>query len=518
MQKILLLSLIITLISSCTLTKTEESNNTNTWKIISEVSIAEKIQNKEQLEAEAKKQKIETIRNKLALKWLILKWDINLENGEYTSALVKYLKIHKEIPNDKDTIKKLWDVYYNLKKFDKAYSYYSQVKDYDGLDKDIASLALIYSKSLNTGNIEYINNELDNLWLWKEQLFYYKNSIICIKDYSLCRQNFQNHFKENKLKDAIISTWTWESIIESEALNNIEDAFENYENFQLEDLWYKWALISWAFYENWLYPVAIDTAKILLIERSDYKPLLKLIAKSYFELWNYVDSKLYLIEYNKLIKDDNEASYFLWVVYSRLHEYMLSSIHFKKALRTWYENTYELNKRLLINYYELGEIEKMLEIFRLLLKENKNEITIYDYDLAIYYHIVNEKLEDSKVITKEALRKFPESEIFDWYMWWILMEEINEEKRLEESNYEENGTEIINNNINLYLKAEKYIDAWLELNSKSPMLTLVKWKIELSKGDIEKAFIYFKKTVSLDNNWDFWKIAKKELNNIKVSN
>jgi tetratricopeptide (TPR) repeat protein len=80
-------------------------------------------------------------------------------------------------------------------------------------------------------------------------------------------------------------------------------------------------------------------------------------------------------------------------------------------------------------------------------------------------------------------------------MWWILMEENNES----------------------YTEAEQFINKWLELNTKSPMVNLVKWKLEIKLWNIDKAFIYFKKTLSLDPDWDFWKIAKKELDNIKIN-
>jgi hypothetical protein len=47
------------------------------------------------------------------------------------------------------------------------------------------------------------------------------------------------------------------------------------------------------------------------------------------------------------------------------------------------------------------------------------------------------------------------------------------------------------------------------------MLTLVKWKLEINKWDPKKALIYFNKTIDLDTNWDFWKIAKQELDKIE---
>jgi hypothetical protein len=58
----------------------------------------------------------------------------------------------------------------------------------------------------------------------------------------------------------------------------------------------------------------------------------------------------------------------------------------------------------------------MLESFNIIINENKEDITSDDYNLAIYYNIVNEKIDDAKNFTKEALEKYPESEVFNGYM------------------------------------------------------------------------------------------------------
>lgn len=503
MKKTLILILLTLFFSSCSVNQDQEnSENTNSWTNIekenSETSAID--------EAELRKQKIQELRKKIALKWLIVKWDISLANWEYTSALVKYLQIHKEIPNDESIIEKLWDTYYNLKKFSQAYSYYSKISNYDKLDKNKAAKALFASIELNEENIKEISSELDLLWLDKEMLLYYKNSLVCLEDFSQCKQNYQDYFKiEEEKEKELAKTQTWELIIDKfEDLYNIKKALENYKNFQIDDLSYKWALVSAAFFENWLYPIAIETSKKVLEDRKDYKPLLKLIAKSYYELWDYVNAKVYLINYNKLVDDDSEASYFLWIIYEKLHEYILSTIHFNKALKLWYEEKLELNKRILFNYYELWEIDKMLDIFKTLIWEYFDELNENDLNLAIYYHIINDELEQAKEFAKKALEKYNESEIFNWYIWWILMEEINmKNQEIEDSS--------------IFDEAQSYIDKWLELNSTSAMLNLVKWKLEASKWDLSKAFIYFKKTLSLDKNWDFWKIASQELENIKIN-
>ena len=531
MQKILIITIIFFILSSCTWQESKGENKTkqtNTW-IIETTQTGTQTDEEPEVELseeEIKKQKVENIRKKLALRWLILKWRVNIENEDWTSALVKYLQIYKEVPNDPSTILALGDIYYNLKNFKKAYSYYEKIKDYDKLDKHRAAITLISSQALTSDSIQYMNEQLDTLWLWDEELFYYKNSLWCQKDFSMCKKNFQDYFLEqDEIEQQIMASGSW--VIEEHytELYNIKTALENYENFQIDDLYFKWALVSWAYYENGLYPIAIETAEKLLSDKSDYKPLLKITAKSYFELGNYIEAKLHLIEYNKLVKSDPDASYFLWVVYEKLHEYVLSTIHFKKALKDGYEWTIDIHRRILFNYYEIWEVEKMLEEFQTILIDTADEATLNDYNLAIYYHILNEKMSEAKEFSKQAMEKYPDSEIFYWYYGWILMDEVMQSwVSLEKTNLEnsdENSWSILDKKDNIeespFSEAESYIDRWLEINKQSPMLNLVKWKLEMAKGNLSKAYIYFKKTVSLDEKWDFWKIALQELDTIQIN-
>ncbi len=508
------LSILITflLLTSCNLPQENIKNNLdeNTW---SEQKINKKDQlskkEKELLAIEEKKQKIETIKKKLSLKWLIIKWNIYFKNEDYTSALIKYLQIYKEIPNDKSAIKDLWDVYFQLNKYKQSYAYYSKIKDYDKLNIDQVSRALINSVELKDENIDYIIEELKTLPLNEDQLFYYKNSVRCKQDFSFCKQKFQDYFNEE------IETWSWKEIreIKFNELQNIKTALEDYDHSQMDDLSYKWALVSWAFFINKLYPIAIETSKKILQEKNDYRPLLKIVAKSYYELGNYIDAKIYLIKYNKLVENDYEASYFLWRIYEKLHEYVLSNIHLQKALKLWYPDTLDIRKRLLINYYEVWEIDKMLSIFEEIINENSEEVDETDYELAIYYHILNNKLKTAEDITAKALIKYPNNEVFYWYMWWILMEEINKKIISNALIWENNEI----NKETTYKESEIFIDKWLLQNPKNPMLNFVKWKLEVKLNHPDKAFIYFKKTISLDKDWEFENLAKEELKNIKIN-
>lgn len=486
-------------------------DNTNLWNTESE--------DNSQNEPVNKKNQISDLKKKLALKWLIIKWDVSEQNGDYTAALVRYLQINKELPSDKSIILKIADVYFDLKKFDKAYIYYSQIKTYEKVDRNKVAKTLFSSVSLSDKNIKYIKNQLKTLWLSEQELYYYNTSLECKINFSECRKEFHDYFANRKKQPKVEWTWATTQQTNFEDLEKIWKAIENYENFQVNDLNYKWALVAWAFFENGLYPIAIETSKAILKERNDYKPLIKIIAKSYFELWNYIQSKLYLIEYTNLVQNDSEVNFFLWVVYEKLREYVLSTIHLNNAIKNWYSDSLDVYKRILYNYYELWEMNKMLDTFDLMMKNNKDQLTINDYSLAIYYNVVNDKTNKAKNFTIEALKKYPESEIINWYMWWILMDEANKKPIPNDINtsswsvIEEKNKEYLKN---LYAEADKYIDKWLKIDWKSPMLNLVKWKLEFSKWEKNKASLFFKRTLSLDEKWEFWKMAESELRNMEI--
>lgn len=433
-------------------------------------------------------ERLEVLKKKISLKWLITKADMYFENLEYTNALNEYLKVYEQVPNDREINLKIGNIYYDLFKFDEAYKYYSNIKNYQNLDKSKAVLSLISWNYSWSWSYEEIAKEIDTLWLSKEDNFYYKNSMTCIEDFSKCRLNFEQYFEKNQ-------TWTWEINESQKNIENIRNAFINYKNFQIDDLTYKAALVTWAFYQNWSYFISFETSKNILKENSNYKPILKIAAKSAYELWLYKESKDYLIEYNKIESDDAEASYFLARVYEKLNEKLLSVIHYNKALKIWYNDVNDIRRRLIFIYYALNDTNKMLETFKELIDSKDKNLTINDYNLAVYYHILNDDLENALKYSDLWKAKYSESELFYWYTWWIM---------LQNENIDEIKLKIVENNIN---KA-------LEINDKSPMIVMVKWIYELKKENYDEAFIYFKKAISLDRNKEYSETTKYFLDKI----
>jgi len=474
---------LLILVIGCFWYKIIDSENKNLEKMLNEEYSQEELSSSEWIEKA--NERLEVLKKKISLKWLITKADMYFENMEYTNALNEYLKIYEQVPNDREINLKIWNLYYSLNKYKEAYKYYSNIKSYQNLDKIKAVSSLINWSYSWSWNIDKISSEIDSLGLSNEDNFYYKNSLVCIEDFSKCRLIFEQYFEKNW-------TWTWEI---NNNIENVRNAFINYKNFQIDDLSYKAALVTWAFYQNWSYFIALETAKNILEINSNYKPILKIAAKSAYELWLYKESKDFLIEYNKNETNDSEASYFLARVYEKLNEKLLSVIHYNKALKIWYNDVNDIRRRLIFIYYELNDSKKMLDTFKELIDSKDKNLWINDYNLAIYYHILNNDLDTALKYSDIAKMKYSESELFYWYTAWIM---------LQKENLDEIQLRIIENNIK---KA-------VEKNDKSPMIVMVKWIYELKIENYDEAFINFKKAISLDRNKEYNETTKYWLEQI----
>jgi len=460
--------------------------NKNLEEMLKKEYSVDELNSKEWLEKA--NERLEILRKKISLKWLITKADMYFENKEYINALNQYLKVYEQVPNDREINLKIWNIYYDLAKYKEAYDYYKNIKNYQNLDKNKAVLSLINWNYSWISSTQKIEEEIDSLWLSNEDNFYYKNSLICIEDFSKCRLYFEQYFEKNKVVEWELNEW-------QKNIENIRNAFTNYKNFQIDDLTYKAALITWAFYQNNSYFIALETSKNILTINSNYKPILKIAAKSAYELWLYKESKDYLIEYNKLESNDAEASYFLARVYEKLNEKLLSIIHYNKAIKLWYNDINDIRRRLIFIYYELNDNKKMLSSFKELIDSKDKNLNINDYNLAVYYHILNDDLETALKYSDIAKLKYKDREIFYWYIAWIM---------LQKENISELQLKVIDNNIK---KA-------IEINDKSPMIVMVKWIYELKKENYDEAFIYFKKAISLDRNNEYSETTKYFLDQI----
>lgn len=416
--------------------------------------------------------RVEKLRKRFSIKWVILKWDYYLNNNQPLFALTKYLQALKSSPHDEDVKLKIADTYFELKKWEKAYSYYKDIINYKKADKNKIIYSVIYQANLNNSwSISETSKIINSLNIDKETKFFYINSINCPSNFHACKLAFEDYLSKNEAK--------------TKEMQIVKKALDNYTNFQTNKLYYKDALLAWAFYEAKLYPISISISKEIIKTMPWYKPIMLLVWKSYFELGDNYSAKTQLEEYYSSNTNDAKVSYLLWIISFNLKDYISSNLYYNNALKYWYSPKVDLERRLAYNYYLLKEDKKMLSTFSQLLNENEVEIT--DFSLWIYNAVMLWENLLANIWIEKAIKKYPKEEIWYWYKWWIYRENWDLDK------------------------AKEYLEKWLSMNSRNPMITLNMAYLLEKQEKYSLALIYAKKTSLANQDWEFWKLADREI-------
>lgn len=476
-QKIIIFLLFITVILSSIwlyIYFIEKQKNNNLEEIEKEILW-------EELYIEEKKEEkwLDLLKKEYASKWLVLNWDIYLENDEYILALRNYIEASKNDKNDQNITKKIADTYFLLKNWEQAYKYYSQITNKELVDNKKLFYSLLYSKNLEESESNlWMLDSINSFSKTQEEKFYYTNSLWCVKDFSLCKKNFQEFIEK---------PWFTPN---SDEIKNIKLALDNYKSLQLDEPYYKNSLIVWAFLQNELYPIAIILWKQILSEKNNYKPILKIIAQSYFELWDYENARVYLTTYYNLEPDDIWVSYMLWIIYQKLNDYLLSTIHFSKALKLWFQDKENIYRLQIYNAYILDDTNKIITYFNDLIK-SQEQPQYKDLILATYYNLINWNTKRWIELTEIWLRLYPEKEDFFWFTWWVFIESWK------------------------YDEAEKALKKWFEINPQNTLINFNFWRLEKLKWEYTKSMIYFKRSLKLDNRWEISKMSEIELQKLE---
>ncbi|MDD3646755.1 MAG: tetratricopeptide repeat protein [Candidatus Gracilibacteria bacterium] len=475
MKKIILL--IILIIFSITglgyyLYHIEKENNIE--EIEKEI-LGEELYNEEKKE----EQGFELLKKEYASRGLTLNGDIHLENDEYILALRNYIEASKNDKNDQNIIKKIADIYFTLKNWEQAYKYYSKITNEELIDNKKLFFSLLYSTNLE--DTQTFSGIIDSINLFSktpEEKFYYTNSLECLKDFSLCKNNFQDYLEQPGFNP------------DSDELKNIKIVLENYYSLQLDELYYKNSLIVGVFLQNELYPIAIILGKGILEEKPNYKPILKIIAQSYFELGDYEQAKKYLNSYYNLEQDDMGASYMLGIIYQKLHDYLLSSIHFSKALKLGFPDKESIYRLQIYNAYILNDTNKIIAYFDELIKSQEKP-KYKDLVLATYYNLINGNTTRGIKLTEIGLKLYPDKEDFFGFTGWVFLE---------------------NGKLN---EAEVALKKGFKINPENTIINYNLGKLEKTKGEYIKAMVYFKRSQKLDNGGEISKMSEIELQKLE---
>lgn len=460
--------------------KEQEKDTQNTQASHASWAINSKIEKQKEKTSEEKVQeKIKLIKERLALKGLILDGDTFSQNGQNTLALRNYLAYYKKNPNDPLILEKLWDTYFAMHKYTSAVSYYEKLSEI----QENLILWLFYATDFwKIDSIHALNTKINTLNLTQEEKFYFNNSLKCSQDFHECKVRFSEYF-EAKKQEQIHSTGALKKM--HSALEDINIAIENYRNFHLDDVHLKNAYILWAWYKNKQYNLVAYLWEKTLSDRTDYKAIIKLVAQSYFKLWNYEKARDFLGKYNSIDDSDPNVSYMLWVVNTQLREYVLANIYISKALKLWYKDKIQAQRALIHNFSLIGDKENLLKQFKKLIEDfeyNEN-----DFSLALYYHILYGDYDWPQKMFRSINEKFPENSNIYAYKWWIEREQWKLET------------------------AKKTLLLGEKLDNKNPFILLSLGYTEHELWNTWSALLYFKKAIAANPRSEFAFQAQKEI-------
>lgn len=380
-----------------------------------EVSQGEVVLDLEEIEKLRRKQiieeKIKNLRQKYAVRWLIAEWDALLEKNKNLLALKLFLSAYKKNPENEALVKKIWDSYFAMHKYSSAYRYYKKITNPEVHDEKYYFSFLYKNKNFSPENIEQLASGIDDFWSSEQEKYFHEQNVLCITDFHLCKKNFWEYFSVQEGEE--------EKEITEEKLLLVKQTIENYENFQLDDVIYKNALLAGAYMQMELFPFSIHFWKQILEIRPDYKPVLKILAKSYLELWDFENAGEYLTRFYKIDEKDAEVLFLLWVTYQEKKEYLLSNIYFEKSLHQGYESL-PIRRFMVMNAYKMENYSGMLSVMEdILEKESPSE---QDYILGIYFHILYDASDVIAPFIQQWRKKYPESDYLLAYQAWSKRE------------------------------------------------------------------------------------------------
>lgn len=412
-------------------------------------------------------EKISQLKRRMNFKSVIRKWDFYSIKNMKDTALQYYLDAYAKLPNDHIIEKKIWDTYFEMKNFEKAYFYYTQIPwwEMDDKMKDKVFKTLLY-----TGN-KNMRDEFNKVQASQEIKEYYDKILVCYTWIANCLQEIKSY------------SWTTEKI------NEIRKNMIDYSNVQNSDPNTKYAALAWDFFKNKDYLAAATISEEALSKRPDYSSVLKVAGFSWYELGNYKKSNEYLQRYYQLEPKDVTVTYILWIINFYLENYISSNLYFNAAVLNWYSPKTELQKRLAYNYYIIWDKKNMLKVFRYILDEK--DTTQDDYSVALFTAIEEKEYSKAMLRANKWIKRFPESDMlyaFRWRIYMIRDEQIN-----------------ALNDLNLAVS----------MNPRNAVALFNLWVMSFEKKDYNVAKDYFKNTIIADKNGTFWDNSEKKLKEVE---
>lgn len=432
------------------------------------------------IDSDKVRSKIEQLREKYALRWLIYEGDAYLQNDQYGLALKQFTDALSQHPGNGVILEKVADTYFEMNKYDSAHTYYKKIVDSSDSIKDKIFLSLLYADkytiktSLNT-----LEKEVKDLSLGDERTFYYSTILWCSTDFHGCKKKFQDYFSQKQGR------------ISFEPLKDMRDTFTNYDNFKLEDVYYKDSLLVGSLFKHKFYPLVVELGLTLNKEKPEYRPVIEMIAESFYGMGEYKPAKIWLETYIKLEPADSKAWYMMGVINLKLGEFVLSNIQFTKADGLWYTPKIQVERYLAYNYYILQQQDRLLAELASIIT-NQSDFTKEDLYLALYYHLINNQIDTATTLIEIGNKKFPDDVNMYWYYGWIFKEKWDLDSAIQ------------------------YLATGLNQDPGNAFLLLNLWLTYKEKWDTAKEKVYLNKVLKEAPNSEFANQSKTELDSMNL--
>ena len=447
----------------------------NSWTTF----ISEDISNSvDEVASNADAKKYELLKENQLYKKSIETGDNFFVENRLIAALKNYQSAKKIVSDSGELDVKIANVYFELKNYKLAFKHYKNNDEIEGFSKEKELLSLFYNYyELWESDIETIKKEIEWIHFSEEERIYYLNSLQCVTDFSKCKQFYQDYF-------------ALETDIKLTELQRIKDGIDAYFWSGTDDLHFKNALIIGKFFENRHYAMVIKLGKDVLDSFPEYNPVIQMIAKSYYELWEYDLAHETLKPLHEKNLSDPKIAYFIWVINMKRKYFLSSSINFTRALEAGYEPKIEVKRKLVYNYFLIENKDKMYSLLNDLLYQD--DVAESDFALWIYQALQDKKFDTALEYAKRWSARFPESSRFYWYIGDIYMRIGKMELAIEA------------------LEKGKII------NPKDVSLVYYEWRLFMEQGEYNKAFLAFRRVISLSKgSWEFINEANSQLNIIK---
>lgn len=354
-----------------------------------------------------------------------------------------------------------------MKDFGNAYKYYARVPfvDLEDAEKKKMLSSLMFDESTPTKS-----TEIQKLGLSKDDTDYYSYVENCYNGIHDCVTNLDSY------------SGSYEPIAK---LKNIIDTYMQVSS----DFQYRNILLAGAFFESKQYLAGAKIAAEITDKRPDYKIAYKIAGYCNYELGKYKDANTFLGKYYAFDSKDVATAYTLGLTNYYLEDYTTSNLYFNTAVLNGYTPKTELERRLMYNYYVLGDMKGMFKIFRYLLKEPDAT----EDDFVIATHMATQENDRAKgfLWVNEGIDKFPESSML----------------------YALRGTlYLLNNDPD---QATDDLTKASSLDARNPVATLGFAKLHFQKNNFTSAKEYIQSTKDIDADGVFGEEADALLKQIE---